>query len=367
MSTMLIVGLLIAPILVVFVDAGSWKLHIQEVKRVQRNNTLGVLHDIYREVLNFDRTKYRGSGILWVPKKGCKATGEYLIGNCESGKYVYDTRESATAENLNLPFRLAYADGNSWTKGQYFKDVFSFGEKLHLEEKVTFGVGEEMRNRDQGILGLGNAINPRERGSSILHEAWRQKAIDAPIFTMYLRKCPDSEDCENRGIITIGSYDKEMCGDVVGDAKADPKCKSRDYEHELTVQNSYPLDLGKERISEPLKAVIDSGAPGIYMPEYMYKPLMESIRARRTKEGDYIVKCDADLDITLQINGQKYTVPRNQLLVNLHTGFCSMRLFPFNHPEDLWLLGTPFGISYCITHNFEAHTVEFASSLTRHE
>ncbi|KAI6212580.1 hypothetical protein M3Y94_00042700 [Aphelenchoides besseyi] len=95
---MLIVGLLIATILVVFVDAGSWKLHIQEVKRVQRNNTLGPLNDVYSEVLDFGRDKYRdgrhrfwhhliilfifllGSNILWVPKKGCKATGEYLIG-----------------------------------------------------------------------------------------------------------------------------------------------------------------------------------------------------------------------------------------------------------------------------------------------
>ncbi|KAI6212608.1 hypothetical protein M3Y94_00046300 [Aphelenchoides besseyi] len=207
MSTMLIVGLLIAPILVVFVDAGSWKLHIQEVKRVQRNNTLGVLHDIYREVLNFDRTKYRGSGILWVPKKGCKATG-----------IASRVNTSMIPENLPQLKILIY-----------LFVLRTFGEKLHLEEKVTFGVGEEMRNRDQVLkvdrefLGLEMQLIHVSAAAQFYTKLGVKKAIDAPIFTMYLRKCPDSEDCENRGIITIGSYDKEMCGDVVGDAKADPK------------------------------------------------------------------------------------------------------------------------------------------------
>ncbi|KAI6212647.1 Lysosomal aspartic protease-like protein [Aphelenchoides besseyi] len=123
---MLIVGLLIATTLVVFVDAGSWKLHIRKVKRVQRNNTLGPLHDIYREVLNFDRAHYRatiyvgtppqpfqvmidtGSHILWIPKKGCKAKGRNTVGNCKTGKYVYNFAESASAEDLHVPFTVAY-------------------------------------------------------------------------------------------------------------------------------------------------------------------------------------------------------------------------------------------------------------------
>ncbi|KAI6212694.1 hypothetical protein M3Y94_00058000 [Aphelenchoides besseyi] len=172
--------------------------------------------------------------------------------NCKSGKYVYNPSKSTRAKNLTLPFRIAYGDGSATITGHYYRDVFSFGEKMRLKEPITFGVGEEMKHRDQGILGLGNAIRPNEQGTSILHEAWRQKLIDAPMFTLYLRKCPRSEDCEKHGTITIGSYDKEMCGKIKGHVKVVPD---------------------------------NSGAPGIYVPSNYYKPLMEAIGASLTDKG----------------------------------------------------------------------------------
>ncbi|KAI6212485.1 Peptidase A1 domain-containing protein [Aphelenchoides besseyi] len=172
MSTMLIAGLLIATTLVTFVDAGSWKISIQEVEHVNRNN----------RIPRFMGTQERmQSG-----------------GNCEAGGRVYDPEESASREELN------------------------FGANMLLTEPIIFGAAEEMRNEDQGILGLANAIDPGELGSSILHEAWRQRVIDAPVFTMYLRRCPSSEDCENHGTITFGSYDREMCGEVVGHVDVNP-------------------------------------------------------------------------------------------------------------------------------------------------
>ncbi|KAI6212455.1 hypothetical protein M3Y94_00026100 [Aphelenchoides besseyi] len=374
---MLIGGLLMATTLVVFVDAGAWKLPIQEVKRVNRNNTLGPLHDVYRELLNFDRTHYRaavyvgmprmtfqvvidtGSHILWVPKKGCKATGVGLIGNCKSGKYVYDPKGSASAEDLHEPFSIKYGSGESWVKGHYFKDVFSFGENMRLPEPITFGVGEEMNNRDQGILGLGNAINESELGSSIIHEAWRHKIIDAPIFTIYLRKCPDSEECEKHGTITIGSHDKEMCDKSVGRVNVVPD--STYWIFEVT-----SMQLGLARVFKPFNAITDSGAPGIFVPPDDYRHLMRTINAKRTESG-YVVQCDIDIELRLFINGKYYVIPENQLLVNLHNGYCSLRIFAFNHPDGLWLLGTPFVLTYCMIHNIETHTVEFAPALTKHE
>ncbi|KAI6204933.1 hypothetical protein M3Y94_00734500 [Aphelenchoides besseyi] len=52
-------------------------------------------------------------------------------------------------------------------------------------------------------MGLGSSL-PRDRGSSIVHEAWRQGILDAPIFTSYMKKCPGSGTCENGGLITFG-------------------------------------------------------------------------------------------------------------------------------------------------------------------
>ncbi|KAI6218609.1 Cathepsin D [Aphelenchoides besseyi] len=378
MSTMLIAGLLIATTLVTFVDAGSWKIPIQEVKRVNRKNRLDPLHDVYSETLRLDRNRYRatvyvgmppmpfrvmidtGSHVLWVPKKGCRAEGRAITGNCESGERVYDPEESASREELNVPFRFSYGGGTSWTQGHYFKDVFSFGANMQLTEPIIFGAAEEMRNEDQGIIGLGNAIKPGELGNSILHEAWRQRVIDAPVFTMYLRRCPSSEDCENHGTITFGSYDREMCGEVVGHVDVNPN--SIHWSFEVT-----SFQLGLAITNTPFNVMIDSGAPGIYMPSEFYTEFMEAIQATPTESGRYVINCDADMDVTLIINGEEYTIPQHLLLINLHNGFCSMRLYPYDRRDGLWVIGTPLGISYCITHNFEAHTVEFAPSLTRHE
>ncbi|KAI6216998.1 Eukaryotic aspartyl protease [Aphelenchoides besseyi] len=374
---MLIVGLLITSTLVTFVDAGSWKLPIQEVKRVNRNNTLGPLHDIYREVLNLDRAYYRatiyvgrppkpfqvmidtGSSVLWIPKKGCKSTGRHASGNCNSGKYVYDAEESASSLNLTAPFSISYGGGSSSMKGHYFKDFFSFGEDMRITAAVTFGVAEEIVGEDQGILGLGNAIRPNERGSAILHEAWRQKLIDEPMFTLYLRKCPYSEDCEKFGTITIGSYDKEMCDKIVGHVKINPK--STRWLFKAT-----SFKLGNALINQPFKAVTDSGAPGIYMPTDVHKQLMDEINATPTN-GRYVVKCDADIDITLTINKIEYLIPASQLLVNLHNDYCLLLIYPKDSRNDRWLLGTPFSRSYCTTHNIAKHTIEFAPTLTRNE
>ncbi|KAI6198698.1 Peptidase A1 domain-containing protein [Aphelenchoides besseyi] len=117
---MLISGLLIATTLVTSVDAGSWSLAIREVKHVSRNKTLGPLNDIYTEVLNFDRSYYRATVYVGTPPKpfqvmidtGCIAKGQQTTGNCESGKYVYDPKESVTAENLDTPLSISYGDGN---------------------------------------------------------------------------------------------------------------------------------------------------------------------------------------------------------------------------------------------------------------
>ncbi|KAI6212648.1 Aspartic protease 6 [Aphelenchoides besseyi] len=244
-------------------------------------------------------------------------------------------------------------DGSSKMKGQYFKDVFSFGEKMRLKETVTFGVVHEMTDEDQGILGLGNAIDPNERGSSIIHEAWRQKVIDAPVFTIYLRKCPDSEDCEKFGTITIGSHDTEMCGKIEGHVKVVPDFTS--------------FKLGPASISKPFKTITDSGAPGIYVPKDTYKQLMEAIKATRTIWGGYVVRCTAYVAISLSINGREYVVPGNQLLVNLHTGICALRLNPFDSSDGSWILGSPFMRTYCVVHNVDTQAIGFAPALTRYD
>ncbi|KAI6212494.1 hypothetical protein M3Y94_00032100 [Aphelenchoides besseyi] len=128
MSTMLIAGLLIATTLVTFVDAGSWKIPIQEVKRVNRKNRLDPLHDVYSETLRLDRNRYRATVYVGMPPMPFRVmidTGRAITGNCESGERVYDPEESASREELNVPFRFSYGGGTSWTQGHYFKDVFS--------------------------------------------------------------------------------------------------------------------------------------------------------------------------------------------------------------------------------------------------
>ncbi|KAI6231923.1 hypothetical protein M3Y95_00432700 [Aphelenchoides besseyi] len=369
MVSLLVGGLLIGSALVSFVDASAFTVDVQSVKRVH-NNTLKAF-DIYGEGLNsVGAVQYRGrmsmgtppqsfnvvfdtgSSILWIPQKGCRSSGP-LAKACSSGRGVYDPNASRTSRATSYPFEVHYGTGS--VRGRYYQDIFAFGDpkgkQMRMKKPITFGVGSSMQFSDEGILGLGSSL-PRDRGSSIVHEAWRQGILDAPIFTSYMKKCPGSGTCENGGLITFGGIDKQHCGRIEGYVNVD---KGVPY-WQFTVSQ---FQMGSMRTSGSFKAITDSGTSLIIAPASIVRQLARRVGAEAV-QGGYVVDCNANVAVTLLINGRKYTIPSEQMLLNAGGNYCQLALG--DGDDNLWILGDAFTRAYCQVHDIQRRRVGFAKA-----
>ncbi|KAI6212628.1 Aspartic protease [Aphelenchoides besseyi] len=368
---MLIFGLLLVSALVTWVDAGSWSVAVSVVKRVQRNNTLK-LSDVYGQVLSADASRSyigtvyvgtpplpfnvlfdTGSSIFWIPKKGCKSTGSRSF-YCAHNLELYDPTASVTSQPTNLPLRIKYGTGSA--QGLIFKDYLTFGGSMRFMQPIEIGAADVMEFSDQGIIGLPSLVDPKKHGSSVMHEAWRQKILNAPIFTVYMRDCVRivDDDCQDAGLITFGGLDEHNCEKVEGYADVDPK--SFNWQFNVT-----EFQIGRARVTSKIKAISDSGSNRIVAPTEHVKQIMKIIGATAIEGGSHVVKCDFDATVTLNINGHQYTIPSHQMLLNLHDGNCLVLLVPLDL-NNLWILGTPFTRTFCQVHNIEKRTIGFAKT-----
>ncbi|KAI6240585.1 Eukaryotic aspartyl protease [Aphelenchoides fujianensis] len=363
-ASLLLVGL-------VHVDAGSFSVNVQRVAPPQRSNkTLGPLSDVYGQGLNsVGNVQYRGrmtlgtppqefnvvfdtgSSILWVPQKGCYSSGP-LAKACRSNRGVYDPRRSRTSHPTNQRFQVRYGTGS--VVGKYWQDILAFGsargKQMRMKRPITFGVGEQMQFSDEGILGLGSSL-PDDGGSSVMHEAYRQGILDNPIFTTYMKKCGGSGSCEDGGVITIGAEDRKHCGAV---EKWVPVDRGVPY-WQFTVSS---MKMGGGRLNQPFKAITDSGTSLIVAPAQVVQQLARMVGAQRI-QGGFVVPCNANVALTLVINGKALTIPSAQMLLSGGGGnYCQLALGEGD--DDLWILGDPLTRAFCNVHNFKTRQVGFA-------
>ncbi|KAI6204220.1 Eukaryotic aspartyl protease [Aphelenchoides besseyi] len=368
MSLLLIFSFLIGFALVTFVEAGSWSVAVRAVKRDGRHNTLGPLSDVYGQKLTTENNfMYQGvvyvgtppmpfnvifdtgSSIFWIPKIGCKSSGPYAK-HCSAGVGLYNPKGSVTAKPTNETFSIRYGTGS--IQGHTYRDYFTFGENMRFKKKITFGVGDEMEYLDQGILGLSSRIDPQKRTSSVMHKAWSQKLLNQPIFTVFMRKCPDYEDCQDSGKITFGGYDEDNCGAVGEYVSID--LKSPKWQFSVS-----EFQMAGTRVSEPFSAFTDSAGSFIIASTEFVQNVLTKTKAKIRKRG-FLVKCNVDVSITLTINQQEYTIPSHQMLLNVHNNYCRLLLATNEGRNGLWVLGQPFTRTVCQVHNIERRAVAFA-------
>ncbi|KAI6218665.1 Embryonic pepsinogen-like protein [Aphelenchoides fujianensis] len=327
LAALLLVGL-------AHVDAGSFSVDVQRVAQLQRSNkTFGSLSDVYGQGLNtVGNVQYRvsrlmnvcagrmtlgtppqefnvvfdnGSSILWVPRKGCRSSGP-LAKACRSGRGVYDPRRSRTAYPTNETFVMRYGTGSA--EGTYWQDVLAFGsargKQLRMRRRITFGVGERMQFIDEGVLGLGSSdgLPYDDHPSSVMHEAYHQGLLDAPVFTTYMKKCGGSGSCADAGVITLGAEDRKHCG---------------------AAEKWGPVDEGVHH----------------------WQFIVSSMR------GVYVGPCNANVALTLVIDGTVLTIPSEQMLLRANGSNCELALGAGDN--DCWILGDPLTRAFCNVHDFK--------------
>ncbi|KAI6191922.1 Eukaryotic aspartyl protease [Aphelenchoides bicaudatus] len=293
-----------------------------------------------------------GSAILWVPKINCTNSGrmgEYCVNN----KGVYNPGKSRTSEPLQGDFNIVYGIGQ--TSGEYYQDVFAFGDprcgnQLKLKSPVVFGAATDITDGDQGILGLG-FTRTDEKATSIFDQAVKEGILDQPIFSVFYKSCPyQQKECQNAGAITFGEIDNYNCGTILGTAKVNRHALQWELNLDQVSTGSYTKKLDQDVIT-------DSGASEIFLPFDVVEDLMQTIGATLDKET-YYISCKRRWQITFKISGTNYIVKNTELVYNLGNDRCKVAIQ--SKPREPWVLGGPFLRSFCHIHNFEKREVSFA-------
>ncbi|KAI6240586.1 Peptidase A1 domain-containing protein [Aphelenchoides fujianensis] len=261
---------------------------------------------------------------------------------------LMDVYGQALSNTANVQYRGKISIG---TPGQSFNVVFGAdAPQLSLPESVVFGAASELTFSDEGILGLGSTVNPLEFGSSIVHEAYRQGVLDAPLFSVWMQKC--EEECEDGGVIQFGSEDRVHCQRV----------RPRDWVPvdegvaywQFTLQGGR---MGGSRVQLPAKAIADSGTSLLVFPLLIADEFARGVGARKVA-AFYFLPCSSRFSFDFEVNGRRYSIPARHLLLEVGNGECQLAMQAGSF--GVWILGTPFFRSHCQVHDFARRRVAFA-------
>ncbi|KAI6209824.1 Peptidase A1 domain-containing protein [Aphelenchoides besseyi] len=271
---------------------------------------------------------------------GCKSSGPYAR-SCKSGHMLYDPDASSTSKDQNQPFGISYGTGEA--KGEYYSDVFAFGDpngpQMKLKNPVVFGAGTDLSFTDEGILGLPAFSNLNEIGTSVLHQALDEGLMDKPYFTTHMKSC--SGNCTDGGLITfvntktdnlmaiVGGEDKENCGPIEGWATL-----IADSQHWKFTVDASSMDGAVFRT--PQSAITDTGTSIIVAPEKVVR-VFAAVLGAQEYDGSYYVSCKKKFDFKLKIGGKIFTIPSEQLLMDNKDGYCELLLVSGDY--GFWILG----------------------------
>ncbi|KAI6192139.1 Eukaryotic aspartyl protease [Aphelenchoides bicaudatus] len=193
----------------------------------------------------------------------------------------------------------------------------------------------------------------QQKGSPlpVFQQAVKEGLMDRPIFTSYMRKCDGS--CENGGLITLGGLDKEHCRAIQGWVNVDPNAVHWRFQLQGIGVNGYQND-------EIVDAITDTDMSLhllLVRKELLTKShfLLEPLQA----SGLYILPCNKKFTVTLRINGLKYPISANQLLLK-ESDFCILAMSGTDDFGDLFILGNPFVRQWCQIHDVKKFRVGFA-------
>ncbi|KAI6173117.1 Lysosomal aspartic protease-like protein [Aphelenchoides besseyi] len=99
--------------------------------------------------------------------------------------------------------------------------------------------------------------------------------------------------------------------------------------------------------SYPFEVHYDSGTSLIIAPASIVRQMARSVGAEAV-QGGYVVDCNANVAVTLLINGRRYTIPSEQMLLKAGGGYCQLALG--DGDDNLWILGGTPNLSITSSH-----------------
>ncbi|KAI6208927.1 Eukaryotic aspartyl protease [Aphelenchoides besseyi] len=239
-----------------------------------------------------------GSGVFWLPIKGCKSSGPHADA-CKSKDRTYDPKESTTSKRSRRSFRLHYGTGHAF--GRYYTDNVQFGSSNNKSMKmdnVLIGAANHIEYIDHGIVGL--SLPASRQAKPLFFEAsmWRFVVSE----------------------FKVGSYSAS------------------------TIQKY---------------AITDTGTSYIQIPTKFFQNVVDELKAEKMK-GYYVMPCDSKFEMEFTINGKTFKVSEKEVLLNQGYGQKCVVAIGDAGMFDMFLLGDAFVRGWCQVYDIKEKKVGFA-------
>ncbi|KAI6192257.1 Eukaryotic aspartyl protease [Aphelenchoides bicaudatus] len=296
-----------------------------------------------------------GSGLFWLPAKGCKSSGPHADA-CKDQTMQYDPTASSTSKRLGgKAFNMYYGTGES--KGHLYTDTLRIGDpangKQLVMENTPVGAAMSIKYIDHGIIGL--SLKDNKNPKPVFQQLVDEGKMDKPIFTTYMKKC--NGECEDGGALTLGGFDKVNCKEEIHWTPVVTGTSMwRFVVSGVKVGNYEAKNLNKF-------AITDTGTSYIQMPTQIFNATIRELKAElRAERGSnfYLVPCDAKFSMTFTVSGKDFSVTEKEVLLNQGYGEKCVVAIGDAEKFDMFLLGDAFIRGHCQVYDIKEKKVGFA-------
>ncbi|KAI6175728.1 Aspartic protease [Aphelenchoides bicaudatus] len=192
--------------------------------------------------------------------------------------------------------------------------------------------------------------------------------LDKAMFTIWLDRHLRPVEDQKGGLLTFGALDTDYCSPNIQYA---PLTTKTYWEFNLD-----GFQIGSYKNAKTRSAMVDPGQVLKYSRlnlNSMIEGLQNEIEAvlriagaqYNNKYDMYMIDCENRIpDLIFKINGNDYSVPSSEFIVDPNLSDTQQCAFMVGYAEDFyptqWILGQAFIRQYCIVHDFENAQVGFA-------
>jgi saccharopepsin len=355
-------------VIVALAEAGGLKFALSKEK--VKNGNPNVLNDMFGEKLNnkhdimykgvitvgtppkkFNVVFDTGSGLFWLPAKGCQSSGPHAD-SCKDSSLQYDPVASSTAKSMNRGFKMYYGTGSAF--GRLYNDTLRIGDpagKQLIMTNVPVGAARQIKYMDHGIIGL--SLKDANYPEPVFMQAVKEGLMDEPVFTTFMKKC-DGE-CEDGGQLTLGAFDKDNCDSSIHWVNVVRGTSMWRF-------NVTGLKVGSFSEQKASHfAITDTGTSYIQIPTKLFNSVVTELKAE--KQGEYyLLPCNSKFQMDFTINGKVFSVTEKDALLNQGFGNKCVVAIGDAGQFDMFLLGQSFIRSYCQVYDVKNFKVGFATA-----
>jgi len=351
----------------VTIEAGGITFVLSKEK--VKSGDSGLLNDIFGERLNnkhdviyrgvitvgtppqkFNVVFDTGSGVFWLPGKGCRSSGPHAQA-CANSSMQYDPDASTTAKKVGGALRMFYGTGQA--QGEFVNDTLRIGDPsgAQLEMRnVPIGVANRIKYMDHGIVGL--SLKDARYAEPVFIQGVKEGKFDKPIFTTFMRKCEG--ECEDGGALTLGGFDDTNCQEPIHWTNVVSGTSMWRFKVSGMKVNGYTNQ------AIDYYAITDSGTSYIQIPTKLFTEVVRELKAEKRGEY-YLMPCDSKFRFEFTVNGKIFPVTEREVLLN--QGFddkCVVAIGDAGQFE-MFLLGDAFIRGHCQVYDVSDKRVGFAA------